>query len=148
MEASFIIESSPEDSAACLPLPRLCGEPRTPLLLTLSQSVSLSLSPPSLLPSYTNTTQQTQPLILSQGLHDSNPSWSHLLNLNFFFFFCYFVVVVVVFSQTWLLSVQGVRKVEIVQAARYNNGCALQLMMPTNSESASTVKSRRLKVIR
>lgn len=57
---------------------------------SLPVCLSVSLSPPSLLPSYTNTTQQTQPLILSQGLHDSNPSWSHLLNLNFFFFllFC------------------------------------------------------------
>lgn len=53
-----------------------------PLSVSLPAFVSLSL-----LPSYTNTTQQTQPLILSQGLHDSNPSWSHLLNLNFFFFF-------------------------------------------------------------
>ena len=82
MEASFIIESSLEDSAACLPLPSLHGEPTTPL----SQSVSVCplplLSAISERLSYTNTTLQPPPLILSQGLYDSNPSWTHLPILN------------------------------------------------------------------
>lgn len=42
VEASFIIESSPEDSATCLLLPKLCGGHK---LLSRSLSLRLSLSP-------------------------------------------------------------------------------------------------------
>lgn len=80
VEASFIIESSLEDRAACLPLPRLHGEPRTPLSLSYTHSPSPSLFLSLLLltaiterPSYTNTTEQPQALILSQGFMTQIP---------------------------------------------------------------------------
>lgn len=92
VEASFIIESSLEDRAACLPLPRLHGEPRTPLSLfhslSFSRSVSVSVSPPSfcnnwkaLIHKYNRATSATD---LIPRLYDSNPSWTHLLILNFY----------------------------------------------------------------
>lgn len=46
MEASFIIESSLEDSATCLFLPKLCGKPKLLSSSPLSPSLRLPLSLP------------------------------------------------------------------------------------------------------